>query len=313
MTQSSFTSALSVEETILPYQGTLPAYESLMDASSLETSDLSSGAQTPMDSHEATRFQPLHLTLNFTDFSSCIIHRLPLPDSTPEQNEIFSRVVQPYNAGAFESLLKEHKLDSRFPYLVKNLCHGFPLGALPILHSTVIIPNHPSVDNPENLPVVLEYIETEKQAGRMSGPYSKEQVERILRGPFFCLPFIVAVQDQPGDLPKKRRVCRNLSKGDRISGMPSVNSFILKEDFPTRFDMAIDFADIMSPLSSNPLSTFSLKPFYLNSALFWDISRTSAFRGHFSNICPFGTFLGHLPFGDTHICTRLASEARFRG
>ncbi|KAF5376248.1 hypothetical protein D9615_008454 [Tricholomella constricta] len=68
-------------------------------------------------------------------------------------------------------------------------------------------------------------------------------VERILRGPVYCSPFIVAEQDTGPNSPPKLRVCRNLSKNDPLTGTPSVNSYIAKEDFPTRFDMAFRVAD----------------------------------------------------------------------
>jgi hypothetical protein len=45
-------------------------------------------------------------------------------------------------------------------------------------------------------------------------------------------------------LDLKKRVCRNLSKGDSRSGFSSVNSFIAKDNFPTRFDMAWRMAEV---------------------------------------------------------------------
>ena len=153
--------------------------------------------------------------------------------------------MHPYNVDAFQHYLHKHNLTKQYPFLVQNLRKGFPVGKMPKLEQTVIIPNHVSVN--ENFNVVMEYIKTEVDACRMSGPFSLEETERILRGPFYASPLIVSVQDQGPNLPPKRRVCRNLSKGDRTSGMPSVNSFIDKNDFPTRFDMAFRVADAVSP------------------------------------------------------------------
>jgi hypothetical protein len=115
---------------------------------------------------------------------------------------------------------------------------------MPILPHTIIVPNHPSVN--DNMDAVMEYLNTELQENRMSGPFSQQQMERICRGYFYASPLIVASQDEGPGLPPKRRVCRNLSKGDRTSMMASVNSFIEKEDFPTRFDMASKVADKVS-------------------------------------------------------------------
>jgi hypothetical protein len=182
--------------------------------------------------------------LSYTDFSSSL-HRRPRPlGAIASDIEIYERVIHPYNISAFSSLLKKHSLDVHYPLLINNLTHGFALGDLPALHETVIIPNHPSVaEHPE---VVMEYIQTELDAARMSGPYDQVTTEHILRGFFQSSPFIVAVQDQGPGIPPKKRVCRNLSKGDSLSGWGSVNSFIQKEDFPTRFDMAARVAEAVS-------------------------------------------------------------------
>ena len=83
----------------------------------------------------------------------------------------------------------------------------------------------------------------------MSGPFTRDETEQILWGPFYVSPLIVAGQDQGPDLPPKRRVCWNLSKGDCVTGTGSVNSFINKEDFPTCFDMAFRVAEAVSQYS----------------------------------------------------------------
>lgn len=183
-------------------------------------------------------------TLKYADFSNSIIHRSPLPSASSTDIEVYERIIHPYNIATFARLLDKHNLTSAYPLLVDNLTSGFPLGNLPPLEMTVIIKNHPSVA--ENLDIVWEYIHTELEERRMSGPYTQRDVERILRGPFYCSPFIVATQDQGLGNPPKRRVCRNLSKGDPLSGLGSVNSFIDKDDFPTRFDMAANIADMVS-------------------------------------------------------------------
>lgn len=211
------------------------------DTPGLTYSDVPKANQIPFDFN-----LPPHPSIQYTDFSSSIHSRPPLPDSSPFENEIYTRVSHPYNVEAFEELLSKHNLLSDYPLLINNLREGFPIGNMPKLEKTVIIPNHPSVA--ENMDVVLEYLHSERELGRMSGPFTQAEAERILRGPFYASPLIVAIQDQGPDLPPKRRVCRNLSKGDQASGMDSVNSFINKEDFPTRFDMAFRVAEAVSPL-----------------------------------------------------------------
>jgi hypothetical protein len=87
----------------------------------------------------------------------------------------------------------------------------------------------------------------------MSGPFSREEAEAILRGPFFSSPLVVDVQPQQPGTPDKIRICRHLSKASKSH--PSVNSHIRKEDFPTRFDLASKVAEIVSllPFFSFPL------------------------------------------------------------
>jgi len=180
--------------------------------------------------------------LRYIDFSSSIIPRFPLVNPSSEHSLIFNRVSHPYNPDAFESFLLKHNLLSDYPLLPFNLRHGFPLGHMPSISSTVIIPNNPSV-----LPymdTVSDYLRKELLTGRMSGPFSREEVELILLGPFQSSPLIVSVQPQEPGTPDKLRICRHLSKATKIHA--SVNSHIRKEDFPTRFDMASKVADMVS-------------------------------------------------------------------
>jgi hypothetical protein len=81
-------------------------------------------------------------------------------------------------------------------------------------------------------------------------------MEAVCRGPFFSSPLIVSTQDQGPGLQPKKRVCRNLSKADVVSGTPAVNDFISKTDFPTRFDMPWKMAEVVSSM----LSHFPLPP-----------------------------------------------------
>src|SRR5580698_10596258 len=119
----------------------------------------------------------------------------------------------PYNASAFAIELSRFNLWHRYPFLIEYLTTGFPLGDMPTLHKSIILPNHVSVHkHPE---VVWDYILEEAAANRMSGPFSQSEMEMIMCGSFFCFPFIVAEQSQgPGKAPKLW-VCCNLSKDGR--------------------------------------------------------------------------------------------------
>jgi len=180
--------------------------------------------------------------LSYPSLSTTIIRR-PLFDPIAHLlPDVFEKIVTPYDANAFDRLLQKHKLDRVYPELTFNLRQGFPLGKMPALTQTTIIPNHMSVSlYPDE---VASYLKTEVDAGRMSGPFSKEEIERTLRGPFQSSPLIVAVQPQAPGEPDKLRICRHLSKSSRDG--PAVNSFISKEDFPTRFDTACRVAEMVS-------------------------------------------------------------------
>jgi hypothetical protein len=129
-----------------------------------------------------------------------------------------------------------------YPLLVINLKNGFPLGEMPPLTQTAIIDNHPSVFQYSQ--TTEEYLKSEVQDGRMTGPFSRIETEKILRGPFFSSPLIVSVQPQQPGTPDKLHVCRHLSKSNKSN--PSVNSHVKKDDFPTRFDTASKVADLVS-------------------------------------------------------------------
>ncbi|KAJ2911307.1 hypothetical protein MD484_g9107, partial [Candolleomyces efflorescens] len=90
----------------------------------------------------------------------------------------------------------------------------------------------------------MAYLDEEIDAGRMSGRYTLEEVEKILGGPVYVSPLLVAVSTQQPGAPDKIRICRHLSKG--TAAHPSVNSFIHKEEFPTRLDTALQVAEVIA-------------------------------------------------------------------
>ena len=181
-------------------------------------------------------------TLTYPSFSSLITQRPPFDASIHDRPDLFDKIICPYNADAFNLLLNKHDLTRFYPDLITNLRHGFPLGPMPDLQTTHIIPNHPTaLDYPS---AVDDYLKVETGIGRTSGPFSRVMVERILRGPFQSSPLIVAVQPQAPGEPDKLRICHHLSKS--TNKVASVNSFISKHDFPTRFDTVIRVANMVS-------------------------------------------------------------------
>jgi len=82
----------------------------------------------------------------------------------------------------------------------------------------------------------------------MSGLFSQELVKLILHGPFQSSPIVIDVQSQEPGTPDKLRICQHLSKSSKLH--VSVNSYMRKEEFPTRFDMISKVADIVSIIST---------------------------------------------------------------
>ena len=188
--------------------------------------------------------------LSYRDFSNTVAHRNSSNTADTDSqlfklNDTYLRIVHPYDTDAFNHFLSMHGLSQFYPLLVTNLRYGFPLGEMPPITDTVIFNNHFSITlYPDTID---KYLTDELYASRMSGPFSRQHVEVILRGPFFCSPLLVSIQTQQPGTPDKLRVCRHLSKGDKKT--PSMNSHIHKEDFPTRFDTALKVADIVCSFS----------------------------------------------------------------
>ena len=218
------------------------------------------GHLTPVDSFFPPSFPHF---LHYRNFSDTIVHRDSFITADTDSDNIFLRVVHPYDINAFEFFLSKHHLNYFYSLLVPNLRNGFPLGEMPPLTNTVIFKNHPSTLIYSD--TVDKYLTDELTAGRMSGPFSLQHAEDILRGPIFCSPLLVSVQIQQPGTPDKLRVCRHLSKGDKNT--PSMNSHIQKEDFPTRFDTASRVADIVGS-SPHPVTL----PFDLWASPRWPYS-----------------------------------------
>ena len=183
----------------------------------------------------------------------CLIIPHPLLfDTSCEQSLLFDRILHPYNADAFELLLRKHHLLDSYPLLPCNLCLSFPIGHMTLLSQTIVMPNNPSTLSYIN--TVSNYLSKEVTLGRLSCPFSREVTKQILCGPFQTSSLIVSVQPQEPGMPDKLRVCQHLSKTTKVYA--SVNSHIHKDDFPTCFDTTSKVADIVSILPFYLFPTF---------------------------------------------------------
>ena len=147
--------------------------------------------------------------LSYRDFSNTIVHRDSpfIADNISSQhyNDIYYRIIHPYDTDAFHHFISKHNLTPFYSLLVTNLKNGFPLGVMPPITDTIIFKNHPSTFLHSD--VVDKYLTDELDAHRMSGPFSRLQVENILCGAFFCSPLLVSVQTQQPGTPDKLCVC----------------------------------------------------------------------------------------------------------
>ena len=132
----------------------------------------------------------------------------------------------PYIKEAWVGLLLECGLDRRYPLLAQGLADGFDVG-IPRITRTYIPPNHPSV---VSLPDVYNSsINSEFEAGRYIGPFTRRQVESAL-GPFQTSPLsLVPKMSKPGVF----RAVHNFSHPHNPSPhATSINAHINCDDFP---------------------------------------------------------------------------------
>ena len=176
--------------------------------------------------------------------TACIKFHPAFDDFQHSSPDVFNKIIHPYDYNAFKQLLSLYNLTSAYPNLVNNLRSGFSLGDFPEILRTHI--HKEPKFNLESSEVISTYIQKELSANHMSGPFSCLDIERILHGPFICSPFTVAHQPQGLSLLDKLHVCQNLSKASLT--LPSVNSFIYKDEFPICIDTAFWMAEIVGIL-----------------------------------------------------------------
>ncbi|THH20436.1 hypothetical protein EUX98_g8586 [Antrodiella citrinella] len=212
---------------------------------------------------------------------------MPLVSGASERD----RVITPYNADVFEAELRRLDLLDRYPLLAHKFRYGFPIGDFDSLAYSFTPPNHSS--GIEHLDFITAYIDEQVSIGRMTGPYTRHEVETVLGTPFVSSP--LSVVDKAG-APGKYRLVQNCSyKNDE--GV-SVNSQINSDDFPTRWGTAAQVAEIIStaPLGAQAASldidsAFRNIPILPAHKKFLVIQREP---GEFfiDHVCPFGIASG---------------------
>ncbi|KAL4261893.1 Hepadnavirus polymerase/reverse transcriptase [Pleurotus pulmonarius] len=215
----------------------------------------------------------------------------PPPPTNSYYPDILLRIETPYNADAFEAFFQRFPhLRQQYPNLVQKLRKGFPMGEYPVLDKTVTWPNGKAVEKHRSF--VDEYFVEEVKEGRLSGPYSQATTEQILGGPFQCSPITVKVQPQnPGEDPKLR-VCIDLSRGTH--SYPATNDYSDIRDFPTKFDSALQVAEIVASAPNGAQAmTLDISKFHRRTPLCpahkrWFVIQSRPGQFYVQHACPFG-------------------------
>ena len=151
------------------------------------------------------------------------------------------RAVTPYRPDAWQQWLSKAHLEHRYPNIYNGLHYGFSAN-LPPLSRTFSPPNDPSIS--EHGHIFEEIVNREFTKGRYHGPFSQMEIEAVL-GPFQIAPLsLIPKPSKPG----KFRLVQNLSFPHSNSPIPSINSLVNPDDFPSPYSTFSIVALVISAL-----------------------------------------------------------------
>ena len=151
------------------------------------------------------------------------------------------RAVTPYKPDAWQQWLSKAHLEHRYPNIYNGLHYGFSANLPPLSH-TFSPPNNPSIS--EHGHIFEEIVNREFTKGRYHGPFSQMEIEAVL-GPFQTAP--LSLVPKPGK-PGKFRLVQNLSFPHSNSPIPSINSLVDPDDFPSPYSTFSIVALVISTL-----------------------------------------------------------------
>ena len=153
----------------------------------------------------------------------------------------------PLVAEEWRTALETAGISDRYPRIPDFITYGANAGIQPI-QSTFAPPNHPSITSHRE--IFNEIVNIEFQKGRYWGPYSREELERII-GPFQTSPLsLVPKAGKPG----KFRLIQNLSYPRKImNGISSINSSIEPDLYPCTWGTFSSIATIIRSLPPGSL------------------------------------------------------------
>lgn len=151
-------------------------------------------------------------------------------------DDVLHHIITPYVADSYDSFLARFNLTKKYPDLLFNLRHGFPIGDMPPLTCTYTPKNHKSAaDKPE---ITRNYCKDKVKLRHMSGLSSKEEVHHLLGGHFISSP--LGLVEKSG----KYRIVRDLLF-ENEDGY-AINNWLDTDDFPTEWGTAAQITEIVS-------------------------------------------------------------------
>lgn len=168
------------------------------------------------------------------------------------------KVVTPLDHAQWLSALSDARLLNDFLDVPRGLQFGFPTGVSSTLAATFIPPNHKSaITQPD---AVLKHITKELNLGRYSGPFSANELFRLI-GHFRTAPLGVVPKPNGSSF----RVIQDLSFPRNNSTISSVNSEIDSAAFPCEWGTFAQcfFLVAMSPVGTQ-VSVFDVDSAYRN-------------------------------------------------
>jgi hypothetical protein len=154
----------------------------------------------------------------------------------------YEKIVTPLSADGFNTLLHHYNLMLQYPTLSLDLRNSFPLGEFDTYLSDSY--NHPNHSNAlPHTDRIASYIQDEVTGGRMSGPFTWDELKKEARGNVIVSP--LGAVDKAGE-PGKLRITCNLSFKGKAPF--SVNDRIDKDAFSTKWGTAATIIDLVSLL-----------------------------------------------------------------
>ncbi|KAE8228154.1 hypothetical protein CF326_g6926 [Tilletia indica] len=141
-------------------------------------------------------------------------------------------------------------LRSQYAYIPGSILSGFSMGNLRLPSTTILHPNHYKTDRQSSID---SWAAKSKAAGFIAGPWPVDEVVAAV-GPIHASPISIVDKFDKGVLVKERIVYDasypQYRPGRSAPSVPSINSQILKEDYPCEWMTAIETKHLLRTVPS---------------------------------------------------------------